>query len=575
MADLPSGAITFLFTDIEGSTRLLKQFRERYSEVLAQHQRLLRAAFAAHGGHEVDTQGDSFFVAFASAREALLAGVEGQLALLSHSWPDGAQIKVRMGLHTGHAVAAEGRYTGLAVHRAARIGAAGHGGQVLVSQAMQTLLEDEEEDLHISLRDLGEQRLKDLDRPVRLYQAVADGLSESFPPLRGEAELPAAAEAALRSPLWRRPAAVVAAVIALATVLVAVALLATRDSTGGLSSVRANHLGLIDPGTNEIVAEVPVGIRPGPVAAGVGSIWVGNLEDRTLTRVDAVQRAPTATIPLEGATPTGVAVGKGAVWVAHGRLGQLSQVDPQFNQLAETIDVAAPGGAEQGAVAVGVGSVWAAYGETTVARIDPAQVRVVDSFFAGAAPAALVVARGSVWVANSGALDRRPIRSDNARGRSAEDDHRRSPSDWGRLWRRRHLGRQLRRRHGHPNRPEHVLDQDDRRRRAAGCRRRRCGRGVGREQPRPDHLSHRSGHRRRRADDRGRQCAGGDCRGERPRLVRRRGALRRYFRQTAVRSSSGRIRTQPTRADTSAASFRNAVAAIGAACRARRTSSAP
>jgi YVTN family beta-propeller protein len=405
MADLPSGAITFLFTDIEGSTRLLKQLRERYSEVLAEHQRLLRAAFAAHGGHEVDTQGDSFFVAFASAREALLAAVEGQLALLSHSWPDGVQIKVRMGLHTGQAVAAEGRYTGLAVHRAARIGAAGHGGQVLVSQAMQTLLEDEEEDLHIFLRDLGEQRLKDLDRPVRLYQAVADGLSESFPPLRGEAELPAAADAVLRSPLWRRPAALAAAVVALATVLVAVALLATRDSTGGLSSVHANHVGVIDPGTNEIVAEVPVGIRPGPVAAGVGSIWVGNLEDRTLTRVDSVQRTPTATISLDRRTPTGVAVGEGAVWVAHGRLGQLSQVHPQFNQRTKTIDVAAPGGAQQGAVAVGVGSVWAAYGETTVARISPAQVRVVDSFFAGAAPAALVLARGSVWVANSGDSD--------------------------------------------------------------------------------------------------------------------------------------------------------------------------
>jgi class 3 adenylate cyclase len=121
MADLPSGAITFLFTDIEGSTRLVKQLRDRYGEVLAEHQRLLRDAFRAHGGHEVDTQGDSFFVAFTSARDALLAAVEGQLALLSHPWPDGVQVKVRMGLHTGQAVATGGRNTGLAVHRAARI----------------------------------------------------------------------------------------------------------------------------------------------------------------------------------------------------------------------------------------------------------------------------------------------------------------------------------------------------------------------------------------------------------------------------------------------------------------------
>ena len=128
-------------------------------------------------GYEVDTQGDSFFVAFASAREALLAAVEAQLALRSHTWPAGAEVKVRMGLHTGQASAQDGRYTGLAVHRAARIGSAWCTAGRSSLQATQTLLEDEEEDdLPIFLRDLGEQRLKDLDRPVRLYQATADGL---------------------------------------------------------------------------------------------------------------------------------------------------------------------------------------------------------------------------------------------------------------------------------------------------------------------------------------------------------------------------------------------------------------
>ncbi len=129
MADVPSGAVTFLFTDIEGSTRLVKQLRERYAAVLADHRQLLRAAFDAHDGYEVDTQGDSFFVAFSSARDALLAAVEGQRALLSHSWPEGVEIKVRMGLHTGQAVASDGRYTGLAVHRAARIGPPGTAGR--------------------------------------------------------------------------------------------------------------------------------------------------------------------------------------------------------------------------------------------------------------------------------------------------------------------------------------------------------------------------------------------------------------------------------------------------------------
>jgi class 3 adenylate cyclase len=219
MTDPPTGAVTFLFTDIEGSTRLVKKLRDAYGAVLRDHQRLLREAFAAHDGYEVDTQGDSFFVAFANAREALLAAVEGQRSLLAHQWPDGVEIKVRMGLHTGQAAAHDGRYTGLAVHRAARVGAAGHGGQILVSQATQTLLEDEEEDLHIFLHDLGEQRLKDLDRPVRLYQVAAGGLPESFPPVRGDAALAQAAEVAIAPPRWRRLALPLAAAVALSAVL--------------------------------------------------------------------------------------------------------------------------------------------------------------------------------------------------------------------------------------------------------------------------------------------------------------------------------------------------------------------
>jgi len=402
MAELPSGAVTFLFTDIEGSTRLVKQLRERYGEVLQEHQRLLRAAFEAHGGHEVDTQGDSFFVAFSSARDALLAAVEGQLALSSHPWPEGVQIKVRMGLHTGQAVASGGRYTGLAVHRAARIGAAGHGGQILVSQSTQTLLEDEEEDLHVFLRDLGEQRLKDLDRPVRLYQAAADGLPAEFPPLRDEAELTQAAEVALRPiPLWRRPLVLGAAAFVLLAV-VAGAVIATRDSGGGLSGVQVNHIGVIDPETNEIVGEIPVGIRPGPIAAGAGSVWVGNVQDRTLTRIDPAERTATATISLENRTPTGIAVGLGAVWVAHGLRGELSRVDPQFGQVTRSIPVGGTAfGSPNGSVAIGAGSVWAVFGDSTFARIDEAG-SVLGQTLAGNQPAGVVVAGSSVWVTNSG-----------------------------------------------------------------------------------------------------------------------------------------------------------------------------
>jgi predicted ATPase/class 3 adenylate cyclase/DNA-binding CsgD family transcriptional regulator len=175
---LPSGAVTFLFSDIEGSTRLVKTLREQYADVLAEHRRLVRRAIAGHGGHEVDTQGDAFFAAFGGAKQAVLCALEVQRSLAIHDWPDGAQVHVRIGIHTGHAVPADGAYTGLAVHRAARICAAARGGQVLISQATQTLVEDEEEgeDLGFTLADHGEHRLKDLDRPVRLFQLVAPGL---------------------------------------------------------------------------------------------------------------------------------------------------------------------------------------------------------------------------------------------------------------------------------------------------------------------------------------------------------------------------------------------------------------
>jgi len=402
MSEFPSGAVTFLFTDIEGSTLLLKRLRERYGEVLGAHQRLLRASFAAHGGREIDTQGDSFFVAFGGAREALLAAVEGQRALGAHAWPDGVEVKVRMGLHTGQALAAEGRYTGLAVHRAARICAAGHGGQILVSQATQTLLEDEEEDLHVVLRDLGEQRLKDLDRPVRLYQAAAEGLSDSFPPLRREAELAQAAEAAIKAPLWRRPLLLGAAALVLAAVIATIAFLTTRGP-GGLSEVRPNHVGVIDPETNAIVAEIPVGIRPGPVAAGAAALWVGNLQDRNLTRIDPRRRSAVGVVSLDNRTPTGIAVGKGTVWVANGLSGELSRVDSRFGQVEQRINVTGRASrSSNGSVAVGAGSVWVVYGDSTLARVEPEAERPPAVAVAGFSPSAVAVGAGSVWVANSG-----------------------------------------------------------------------------------------------------------------------------------------------------------------------------
>jgi YVTN family beta-propeller protein len=399
MAELPSGAVTFLFSDIEGSTRLVKELRERYGDVLGDHQRLLRAAFEAHQGYEVDTQGDSFFVSFSRARDALLAAVEGQLALLAHPWPEGVRIRVRMGVHTGQAVASGGRYTGLAVHRAARIGAAGHGGQILVSQATQTLVEDEEEDLHIHLQDLGEQRLKDLDRPVRLYQATADGLPTEFPPLRPDAEL---APVAPVVPFWRRPAVLgAAALVVAALVFTAIAAAFLRDDAPSVAVV-PNSVAVVDPQTGRVVQDIQVGKRPGPIAVGARSIWVGNLDDRSVTRIDSSRRTVLRTIGLYPRTPTGLAFGFRTLWVAHGRLGQVSRIDPQFNEASQPIDVAGTAfGSPNGSIAVGPGLVWAVFGDGTLARIEPVSGRV-ERARAGGNPAGIVVGSGSVWVSNYG-----------------------------------------------------------------------------------------------------------------------------------------------------------------------------
>jgi len=178
--------VTFLFTDIEGSTRILQARPERYGELLAEHRRLLRRAFAANGGREVGTQGDGFFVAFARARDAVAAALEAQRSLTAHSWSDGIVPRVRMGLHTGEATWTDETYVGLGVHRAARICDAGHGGQILLSNATREVLDDDR-GAEMMLADLGEHHLRDLDRPERLHQVVAAGLPTDFPPVRARA----------------------------------------------------------------------------------------------------------------------------------------------------------------------------------------------------------------------------------------------------------------------------------------------------------------------------------------------------------------------------------------------------
>jgi peptide/nickel transport system substrate-binding protein len=405
VAELPSGTVTFLFTDVEGSTRLLKRLGERYGDVLDAHRAILRAAFAESNGQEIDTQGDSFFVVFRRAKDAIAAAVEGQRRLAAHPWPDGAELRVRMGVHTGEPVVGPDRYIGLAVVRGARIMAAGHGGQILVSGATRELVED---DLGpgISLRDLSDHRLKDLDRPERLFQVVADRLANEFPPLRTEEaptaysgleeELTTAAQAVVgRSPRdSRRLLMFGLGGLIVAASAAAVVVFGTGSSSHAGPPAEPNSAIAMDERTGKIIGSVPVGSGPVRVAAGGGALWVANGDAGTVTRIDPVSRT---TVRIDvGSAPAGIAFGDNAVWVADGADGTLSRINADTNRVVAKIsDLLGPRG-----VAFGEGAVWVAtLDDRSVTRVDAA-TGLVKTIPTGGTPNAIAVGAGSVWVTN-------------------------------------------------------------------------------------------------------------------------------------------------------------------------------
>ena len=182
MNQLPGGTVTFLFSDIEGSTRLLERLGDGYGDVHRDHRRILREELGQAGGQEVDTQGDAFFFSFARAKDAARGAVAAQRALAAHTWPDGVDVKVRMGLHTGEPTVADEGYVGMDVVRAARICSAGHGGQILLSEATRALVGN---DLpaDVEVRDLGSAQLKDVQHE-RIFQLALTDARGEFPPLK-------------------------------------------------------------------------------------------------------------------------------------------------------------------------------------------------------------------------------------------------------------------------------------------------------------------------------------------------------------------------------------------------------
>ncbi len=407
ITELPIGTVTFLFTDIEGSTQLLKQLRDRYGEALEDHQRILREAFAENGGHEIDTQGDSFFVAFRRAKDAVAAAIACQLRLAEHAWPDDAQLRVRMGIHTGEPAVGGERYVGLGVHRAARICAAGHGGQVLVSQTTRELLRDDPIP-DVSLRDLGEHQLKDLDEPERLYQLVAPGAPRRLPGAQDSRTR------ALRGPRGRAGGGCCRGdgeALATAGPLGhhrcdlcrdgfrrsgRRALDPGRRGDRRIAAVEANAVGVIDTESGKVVSGILVGGAPEDLAVGQDAIWVTNATVNSVSRIDSTTNQIVQTVRVGGG-PAGVTVGGGAVWVANGLDGTVSRIDSTTNQVVQTITV----GNGPSGVAYGEGAVWVTNSaDGTVSQIAPGAGRVTKTVPAVIGASGVAVGFRRIWVSS-------------------------------------------------------------------------------------------------------------------------------------------------------------------------------
>jgi peptide/nickel transport system substrate-binding protein len=387
--DVPRGTVTLLFSDIEKSTSLVKELGEGYSAVLADHRRLLQNAFEHHDGRVIDVQGDSVFVSFPRAHDAVAAAVEAQRALATHAWPDGAKVRVRMGLHTGEPAVEDGHYVGLDVHRAARISAVGHGGQVLVSEATYDLVE---QDLPEGERflDLGVRRLRGLTAPEHLHQLVVDGLPSEFPPLRtGDGRVPR-----------RRRMRALAVAAALAVGIVAVAVVQwTRSDDSTVARINVDAVGVVDAAAGRVDAVAATPVPPGAAAGGEGAIWYLGTLDGTASRIDVRSGSTVQTVDV-GTDASGVAVGGGSAWVSSRSDSTVTRIDLETNQIVQVLRVGrAPTG-----LAYDRGVLWLLDGRRqTLTRVDSATGRVVRVIQLDGVGKGVAAHAGSIWVSHEAA----------------------------------------------------------------------------------------------------------------------------------------------------------------------------
>jgi YVTN family beta-propeller protein len=399
MHDLPSGTVSFLFSDIEGSTSLLRSLgRERYREVLATHERLLREAFEQHRGREIGTEGDAFFVAFTSATNAVAAAAAGQRAIFDHPWPSEPPVRIRIGIHTGEVDVVDDHVIGLAIHRAKRICDAGHGGQILISEATRWVMRDEEKSLDVDVRDWGLHRLKDFDEPQRIFRVDVPGLAVDHRRPR----TPRAQRA------WRAPRLLIPMLAGVVAAAVAVPIFALGRGSPGYETVAAegNSIGVVDPTTNHLIRAIAVGARPEQLAHTAGAVWVANLEDRTISKIDARTKRLIRSIPT-GETPTSLAADARAVWVSTANssdtFAAISRIDARYDSFVEVQRVprASFQGGTGGSLAVGGGSVWLVAGSVgSLSRIDPATQATTTIETATCCPGRVAFGDGAAWLSD-------------------------------------------------------------------------------------------------------------------------------------------------------------------------------
>jgi class 3 adenylate cyclase/streptogramin lyase len=393
VSDLPTGTVSLLFTDIEGSTRIQQRVGDRYSDVIGDHHRLLRDAFEAHGGRIVDSQADSFFCAFRRVREAVLAAATAQRALAEHAWPEGVRVRVRMGIHAGEPEVAGDRYLGLPVVRAARICDTGHGGQVLLSSSARGLLAENVPD-GLQLRALGAHALKDFDRPEPITQLVVDGLQSQFPPLR------------TGSQSRRRRTLVLGALSAALAVAALLAVVVLRGGGSGDATMGETAVGVVDPGSAQLVDDIDVGFKSPLIAAGEGFVWIADPTGSTLVKIDPETREVVDRFGVEfGAVPFGLAAGAGAVWLAVHRGGRLEvlEIGPELGDLRRRVrfggqvdDIGLPG---LRGLALGRGAVWVVDPSVgALWRIDPDSGRATK-LAEGLSVSSLAVGDDAIWLA--------------------------------------------------------------------------------------------------------------------------------------------------------------------------------